>query len=73
MIYYQTEGGPVISDKVSGGERETHSLDGLQRGVTYNISILSLSQHLPSPLVGPVSVDTGRLFLATSIFYVFHS
>ena len=22
MIYYQTEGGPVISDKVSGGERE---------------------------------------------------
>ena len=34
MIYYQTEGGPVISDKVSGGERETHSLDGLQRGVT---------------------------------------
>ena len=29
MIYYQTEGGPVISDKVSGGGRETHSLDGL--------------------------------------------
>ena len=59
MIYYQTEGGPVISDKVSGGERETHSLDGLQRGVTYYISILALSQHLPSPLVGPVSVNTG--------------
>ena len=60
MIYYKTEGGPVISDKVSGGERETHSLDGLQRGVTYNISILALSQHLPSPLVGPVSVNTSK-------------
>ena len=48
MIYYQTEGGPVISDKVSGGERERHSLDGFQRGVTYNISILALSQHLPT-------------------------
>ena len=60
MIYYQTEGGPAISDKVSGGERERHSLDGLQRGVTYNISILALSQHLPSPLVGPVSVNTGE-------------
>ena len=60
MIYYQTEGGPVISDNVSGGERETHSLDGLQRGVTYCISILALSQHLPSALVGPVSVDTGK-------------
>ena len=60
MIYYKTEGGPVISDKVSGGERDTHSLDGLQRGVTYCISILALSQHLPSPLVGPVSVNTGK-------------
>ena len=61
MIYYQTEGGPVISDNVSGGERETHSLDGLQRGVTYCISTLALSQHLPSPLVGPVSVNTGTI------------
>ena len=56
VIYYQTKGGPVISDMVSGGETETHSLDGLQRGVTYYISILALSQHLPSPLVGPVTV-----------------
>ena len=72
MIYYQTEGGPVISDKVSGGERDTHSLDGLQRGVTYNISILALSQHLPSPLVGPVSLDTSELhtlFLIPFSFY----
>ena len=60
MIYYQTVGGPVISDEVSGGERKTHSLDGLQRGVTYNISILALSQHLPSPPVGPVSVNTSK-------------
>ena len=56
VIYYQTNGGPVISDMVSGGETETHSLDGLQRGVTYYISILALSQHLPSPLVGNVTV-----------------
>ena len=70
MIYYQTEGGPVISDEVSGGER-AHSLDGLQRGVTYNISILALSQHLPSPLVGPVSVNTGKLHtsLVPFLFY----
>ena len=73
MIYYQTEGGPVISDKVSGGQRETHSLDGLQRGVTYNISILALSQHLPSPLVGPVSVDTSEIhtsLVAPFLFYI---
>ncbi|CAI8022575.1 hypothetical protein GBAR_LOCUS13242, partial [Geodia barretti] len=53
VIYYQPKGGPVISDRVSGGETDTHSLDGLQRGVTYYISIVALSPHLPSPLVGP--------------------
>ena len=59
VIYYQPEGGAVSNDMVSGGETETHLLDGLQRGVTYNISIVALSLHLPSLLVGPVTVGTG--------------
>ena len=58
VIYYQFQGGPVISDRVSGGETETHSLDGLQRGVTYYISIVALSPHLPSPLVGPYMIQS---------------
>ena len=59
VIYYQPKtGGPVISESVTGGHRESHSLTGLQRGHTYNISIVALSQHLPSPLVGPVTVVT---------------
>ena len=69
VIYYQTKGGPVISDMVSGGETETHSLDGLQRGVTYYISILALSQHLPSPLVGNVTV-VGESFPSPSSHHV---
>ena len=69
VIYYQTKGGPVISDMVSGGETETHSLDGLQRGVTYYISILALSQHLPSPLVGNVTV-VGESFPSSSSHHV---
>ena len=67
VIYYQTKGGPVISDMVSGGETETHSLDGLQRGVTYYISILALSQHLPSPLVGPFTIIASHVITPTSI------
>ena len=59
VIYYQPEGGAVSSDMVSGGETEAHLLDGLQRGVTYNISIVALSLHLPSVLVGPITVKTG--------------
>ena len=59
VIYYQSERGAVSSDTVSGGE--SHLLDGLQRGVTYNISIVALSQHLPSLLVGPLTVTSGEL------------
>ena len=67
VIYYQPKtGGPVISESVTGGHRESHSLTGLQRGHTYNISIVALSQHLPSPLVGPVNVATGEPLNFTS-------
>ena len=67
VIYYhpKTEG-PVISESVTGGHRESHSLTGLQRGHTYNISIVALSQHLPSPLVGPVNITTGEQINFTS-------
>ena len=56
VIYYQPMGGLFTSNMISGGETETHSLNGLQRGVTYYISIVALSPHLPSPLVGPTTV-----------------
>ena len=60
VIYYQSEGGGDSSDMVSGGETESHSLDCLESGVIYNISIVALSLHLPSPLVGPVTVTPGK-------------
>ncbi|CAI8019748.1 hypothetical protein GBAR_LOCUS11852 [Geodia barretti] len=41
---------------VTGCLHLEHLLDGLQRGVTYYISIVALSPHLPSPLVGPITV-----------------
>ena len=59
VIYYQAKGGAVSSVMVSEGDTERYLLDGLQRGVTYNISIVALSRHLPSPLVGPVTLIPG--------------
>ena len=56
VIYYQSEGGGNSSDMVYGGETESHSLNHLQCG-PYNIYIVALSLHLPSPLVGPVAVN----------------
>ena len=59
VIYYQHRGGEVMSESVDEGEAYRHTLDGIQRGVTYNISIVALSHHLPSLLVGPVTVYQG--------------
>ena len=60
VIYYQSEGGGNSSDMVSGRETESHSLDCLESRVIYNISIVALSLHLPSPLVGPITVISGE-------------
>ena len=68
VIYYQPMGGLFTSNIISGEETETHSLDGLQRGVTYYISIVALSPHLPSPLVGPVTVIPGESLTPPSTF-----
>ena len=70
VIYYQPKGGEVSSDKVFGGEAECHLLDGLQRGVTYIISIVALSDHLPSPLVGPVTVTPGSVHILSTILLI---
>ena len=67
VIYYQSQRGPVLNETVTG-EGETHSLDGLQKGATYNISIVALSQQLPSLLVGPVTVSAGESLSYCSIF-----
>ena len=61
VIYYQPKRGAVSSVMVSGEETESHLLDGLQRGVNYTISIVALSPHLPSALVGPVTVPPSML------------
>ena len=55
------------SDMVSGGETETHLLEGLEKGMIYNISIVALSLHLPSVLVGPVTATAvpGKVLIYT--------
>ena len=43
-----------------GASEVTVTLDGRSRGLTYNITIVALSQQLPSPVVGPVIVTLGE-------------
>ena len=63
VIYYQPKGGAVNSVNVSNKETEKYLLEGLQRGVTYNISIVAWSYvGLPSVLVGPITAIPGTNF-----------
>ena len=34
-------------------------------GVTYNISMVALSPHFPSPVIGPATVTPGKSFVNT--------
>ena len=59
VIYYQSQRGPVTNVRVTSGNTE-YSVDGFMKGITYNVSIVALSQYLPSALVGPVTFDPGK-------------
>ena len=41
--------------EVSGGGTESYLLDGLDSGAEYSMSVVALSPHLPSAVVGPVT------------------
>ena len=57
-IYYQAEG---VSGSVPINAGVTsYTLVHLQDGLTYNITIVALSVHLPSSVVGPETVTLGK-------------
>ena len=58
-IFYQTGGGSERSVDVGAGATN-HTLTGLLGGVTYNISIVALSDQFPSTAVGLVVTTVER-------------
>ena len=49
---------PDLGDiEVTGGDTESYVREGLQSGVEYSISIVALSPHLPSAVVGPITLS----------------
>ena len=51
MIYYSGSDGSIGIVSVSNGWTNSYLLTGLQTGVTYSVSIVATSQHLPSEVV----------------------
>jgi len=58
QIYYQAEG-DWGSVSVDAGVTNT-TLSNLQNGLTYSITMVALSMHLPSSVVGPHTVTLGK-------------
>ena len=66
-IYYS--GGSSGSVNVSGGSTDNHLLFGLQNGVSYTISIVGTSEHLPSDRVDyPNSIILSELLQHMSLY-----
>ena len=69
VVYYDANGhhGNVA---VPGSEQET-DLTNLQTNSIYNITVLALSQHLPSPLSEPSFITLAGMHNYKTILYVF--
>ena len=59
VIYYDGDDGSSGNVRVPGGSTDSYLLTGLQTGVSYSVSILTLSTHLPSQLVSEVKIIEG--------------
>ena len=56
QVYYSTESEDQFSHMVMiGASVREHELTGLQSDLVYRISIVALSEHLPSPVIGPIT------------------
>ena len=58
VVYYQYEGNIISHNETNYREFNTYILTGLPIGGVDNISIVILSSHLPSDVVGPVHPGT---------------
>ena len=58
LVIYETAESSSSVQVDSCTECET-TISGLTRGTTYSISVVTLSEHLPSNVVGPVTVTLG--------------
>ena len=55
-VYYSTESEDQFSHEVMiGASGRGYELTGLQSDLVYRISIMALSEHLPSPVIGPIT------------------
>ena len=68
IIYYQSDGGDVRNETISGVDTESYILSNLESGVSYSISIIAVSDHLPSAVVGPVRPSVLTFYIKQNVY-----
>ena len=68
-MYWSGDRGYDSGNMSVGAEDRTVTITGRTTGLTYNITIVALSDHLPSPVVGAVMVTLGESH-AGSVCYI---
>ena len=60
-IHYNSSEGPSGSVSIDGGSTNSHTLENLQNGETYTISVVATSANLPSQVVtADMAVGLGK-------------
>ena len=70
QVYWSGGGGYDSGNMSVGAEDRTVTITGRTPGLTYNITIVALSDHLPSPTVGAVMVTLGEPHLQEVLYCV---
>ena len=65
QVYWSGGGGYDSGNMSMGAEDTTVLVTGRIPGLTYNITLLAVSDHLPSPAVGAVMVTLGETEIVT--------
>ena len=65
QVYWSGDGGAGSGNMSAGAEDRAVTITDRTPGLTYNITIVALSDHLPSPTVGAVMVTLGEPHVLT--------
>ena len=69
QVYWSRVGGPDSGNISAGAGDTVVTITGLTPGLTYDVTIVALSGHLPSRVVGAVTVTLGE---AHKFGYIYH-
>ena len=69
MIYYQTVGGGDVGSAHVGRDDTQHTINGRLNGQNYSITMVTLSERLPSNVTDPVTITLGKCVACTTSSY----